>query len=268
MMRMGAVLLIVFGAFSSCQGQKNDMVLVEGGKFEMTLPGSEKKEVISIAPFYISPYEVTSQSYGAFSKDTNIEWIEDGYWGLRTKLAPTESHPAIYVSWFNAVAYCNWLSTKDGLKPAYIINGKSVEWDKFADGYRLLSAAEWEWAARGGQKTQGFQYSGSNDPFEVAVFNNPIGQGLEPVGTKKPNELGIYDMTGNAEEWCWDIFPPMPDDPQTMQERRMQGDQFRVLRGGDYTTATEYLPKVWESSGAISDSSADYGFRIARNDKK
>ncbi len=114
--------------------------------------------------------------------------------------------PVSGVDWFDAVSYCNWLSEKAGLSPCYSGGGRATKCDFLANGYRLPTEAEWEFAARGGNQSQGFIFSGSNDPDEIGWHAGNSGGKAHPVGQKEPNELGIYDMSGNRWEWCWDWF--------------------------------------------------------------
>jgi hypothetical protein len=141
--------------------------------------------------YYIGVHEVTWKEwhyvmgkYGAF------------FLGFTTDLYQA----ATLMSWYDAAAFCNAKSKKEGLTPAYTINGKTVTWNKGASGYRLPTAWEWQFAARGGYQSKGYVYSGGNDKDAVGWQDGKVHQ----VGGKAPNELGLYDMSGNVQEWCWD----------------------------------------------------------------
>ena len=157
--------------------------------------------------------------------------------------------PVERVSWLTAVEFCNKLSEKEGLQSAYTISGSDVTIDWSVNGYRLPTEAEWEYAAKGGNGSPGnYTYAGSNDLDEVGwyLFNcdtghnydgSGNGRGTHEVGRKKPNGLGIYDMSGNVNEWCWDWLnkdyyavspaenPKGPD---------MSNSPIRSFRGGSW----------------------------------
>ncbi len=160
-----------------------------------------------------------------------------------------ENKPVENVSWYNAVEFCNALSKKLGYEPAYSINGYSVTWNKNANGFRLPTVEEWQYAAEGGQN---YRYSGSDYLGYVGWYNSNSGNSTHPVGQKSPNGYGLYDMSGNVWEWCWDSY----------------GDYNRYRCGGS-----------WYSSGSScgvdsrdcydADSRGSYiGFRLVRSTGK
>jgi len=124
-----------------------------------------------------------------------------------------ENHPVVHVSWHDALTYARWA------------------------GKRLPTEAEWEYAARGGPKSQGYIYAGSDNPDDVAWYADNSGGQIHPVGQKQPNELGLYDMSGNIWEWCWDwygedYYASSPSD----NPRGPTSGTRRVLRGGAFDT--------------------------------
>jgi len=277
-----------------------DMVLVSGGKFIMGNPvagdtNRRDKTTISndewpnhevtLRDFYIGKYEVTQGQYlevtdmkpSSFST-SNEDKGPDGWMKL-----PVES-----INWYDTLVFCNKLSIKEKLKPVYSINGsvnpddwgepptrRSTEWDAVkmdteANGYRLPTEAEWEYAARGGAESKGYNYAGSNTVSEVSWYSvrntsggPPVGSSHE-VGKKQPNELGLYDMSGNVMEWCWDWFDRYSADAQNNPIGPSRGTH-RVIRGGGWSAVDWYGRTLYRHSNFAYYIGVDLGFRVVRN---
>jgi formylglycine-generating enzyme required for sulfatase activity len=257
----------------------------EGGSLDLitNIPPMEVHNV-TVSPFHIGKFEVTFDEYDEFCDSTGRRKPED-YWG-RGKM------PAINVTWFDAVEYCNWLSRVRGYDTCYAISGMEVVRDFSRNGYRLPTEAEWEFAARcdgEGGVTPGHAFSG----YKEAVVPEPVfdeyvwgainaNSAAHLVGTKLPNHLGIYDMSGNVSEWCWDwygTYGPGPDMDPTGPENPVPGVNKKVTRGGGYlvdiefylTSIRGYQGDVWPNTsapqgpGSIKVSKdGDLGFRVCR----
>lgn len=199
----------------------SDLVFVEGGTFQMGTPsrgdGDELLHTVTLSSFNITKYEITNEQYAKFlnTKGNQIEEGAKWYQGYDivqqgnsfVVKSGREKHPVVYVTWQGAKAYADWVG-----------------------GY-LPTEAQWEYAARGGNKSQGYLYSGSNDLNEVSwnIYNSGS-LGIRPVGGKKPNELGIYDMSGNVWEWTADWYGTYSTEHQTNPTGPTTGTA-RVRRG-------------------------------------
>ena len=165
-------------------------------------------------------------------------------------------NPVERVSWSEAIEFCNLLSTVSGLEKCYTVSGTGVTCDFNKNGYRLSTEAEWEYAAKGGGKSKGYKYSGSNDINEIAWYRENSGYNIynahpHSVKTKKPNELGLYDMSGNVWEWCWDLYSSSGSD--------------RVARGGSWHGDAGGCSVSYRYYFGPSYARAYLGFRLARS---
>lgn len=255
----------------------NGFVFVEGGTFQMGWYDYEKRTV-TVDDFYMCDHEVTQKEYEAVM-ETNPSNFKGEY------------RPVEKVSWYDAVEYCNERSKKEGLTPCYVIDKDkedpdntyaydeekwTVTCDFSANGYRLPTEAEWEYAARGGNVSEGFTYSGSDVADDVAVYEDNscnLGYSNPDFGThtvrgKTPNELGLYDMSGNVWEWCWDWYEYVSfvTEEQTNPTGAKSGS-YRVKRGGSWDYGLPYCRSTNRNYDGASYLLYYNGFRVVRNGK-
>jgi formylglycine-generating enzyme required for sulfatase activity len=172
-------------------------VRVEAGTFMMGSAngGDNEKPVHQVTiskSFYMSEHEVTQKEWREVMGTTVQQQrdMADPNWPMRGE---GDDYPMYYVSWYEAIEYCNKRSVREGLRPAYGGSGNNITCDFSANGYRLPTEAEWEYAARGANKdTMQYEYAGSNSVGAVAWYEGNSGNQTHPVGTKLPNSLGIY----------------------------------------------------------------------------
>ncbi|GAB2693542.1 formylglycine-generating enzyme family protein [Paenibacillus thermoaerophilus] len=274
------LLILILVVVSACSDkkieniEKNDnFVFVQGGTVRNAKSNYYGKSV-TLSSFYIGKYEVTQK-----------EWVE--VMGNNPSNFKGDNLPVEMVSWYDAVEYCNKRSIKEGLKPYYNIdkskidpNNKSehdhIKWtvtiNEGANGYRLPTEAEWEYAASGGHMSKGYTYSGSNDADEVAWYWRNAGNRYlsgdwnwstiesnqnktKPVGAKKPNELGLYDMSGNVREWCWNWYGDDLD---------RDGGSYRVVKGGGWIGDVVNNEITFRGKFEANGFGPDQGFRVIR----
>lgn len=214
--------------------QKVEMVYVEGGNFMMGSrkgKGNEQPEhQVFLDDFYISKYEITNAQYVDFLNDIGWENARE-YLDLRSREnrikeksrffsveAGFEDYPVTNISWLGAQAYCEWI------------------------GGRLPTEAEWEYASKGGKYSKNYRYSGGNNYKDIGWSKRNTRRGIQPVGKKLPNELGLYDMSGNLWEWVYDVYDK--DYYRKSPSHNPKGpskDGYRVLRGGSYEVDSWYM---------------------------
>jgi formylglycine-generating enzyme required for sulfatase activity len=262
------------------------LVFVKGGTFKNTKSNYYGKGV-TVSDFYIGKYLVTEKEWTAVMGSNPSKFSGDNF-------------PVEMVTWYDSIEYCNRRSIQEGLKPYYNIDKATkdpnnlpdphfgdldkIKWtvtiNPGANGYRLPTEAEWEYAAGGGQLSRSYTYSGSDDVDEVAWYWRNSGEmklsGFwswsivqqnhdqpQPVGSKKPNELGLYDMSGNVREWCWD----WDGDLQTnVSDPKGSPSGFRrIWRGGGWMGDAPFTEPSFRGSLAANGKGPDQGFRLCRN---
>ncbi|HLX95649.1 MAG TPA: SUMF1/EgtB/PvdO family nonheme iron enzyme [Verrucomicrobiae bacterium] len=264
--------------------EPDNLVFVEGGTFKNTNSNFYGKGII-LSGFYIGKYEITQK-----------EWIE--VMGSNPSKFKGDNLPVEMVNWYDCVEYCNGRSIKEGFKPYYHIDenkkdpnnentGDDIKWtvtiNAGANGYRLPTEAEWEYAAGGGQMSKGYTYSGGNAVDEVAWYwknsgdknltgfwSWPVVQKnndkTKPVGGKQPNELGLYDMSGNVREFCWDWYGDL-DLTWRVVQTDLQGSSsgsLRVWKGGGWMGGDFCCEPSFRAGYEPYNQAPDQGFRVCR----
>lgn len=254
-----------------------EFVLIKGGSFQMGSPDSEPwrsedelQHTVTISDFYMSKYELTQKEYEDIT-------------GNNPSNFSGENLPVENISWLDAVAYCNARSEKEGLSPVYTIDGQNVSWDKSADGYRLPTEAEWEYACRAGTTTPFYMENSPSDkdsnyyghyPYEIE--DNYFSQGnleVKPgeyrqttvsVDSFSENPYGLYNMHGNVSEWVWDYYGAYSTDAQTDPTGPETGT-LRVYRGGGWNDFAKNMRSAYRATLEQNKGSFNIGIRLVRN---
>ncbi len=243
------------------------MVLIPAGTFLMGSPESEAErdsdetqhEVTISKDFWMNQYEVTQGEWEAVMGSN-----PSGFKGTNL--------PVEQVSWYEVIEYCNKRSEQEGLTPAYKINGNNVTWNRNANGYRLPTEAEWEYACRAGTTTP-FS-TGNNLTTSQANYNGNYPYNGNAKGTYREkttaagsfaaNPWGLYDMHGNVWEWCWDWYGSYESGSQTDPVGAASGS-YRVERGGSWGSSAAYVRSAYRSINSPDGRFNDLGFRVARS---
>lgn len=209
-----------------------NMVYVEGGTANL---GENNNYPVDIASFFINRYEVSQD-----------EWYV--IMGKNPSNQHRRNYPVDQINWYDAQRFTQKLSQLSGLP------------------FRLPFEAEWEYAARGGLNTKNYIYAGSDEPAQVAWFKekytNENTYVSKDIGTKKPNELGLYDMSGNIYEWCMDWYDKEVPFTGNIDPNLIGVDLHKVLRGGSYYTIAKYCKVTSRYSVNPQRWDVDYGLRL------
>ena len=289
-------------AVTACAQESLPFVDVPGGTFVRGVEGGEDNPLdeVTISSFRMSRYEVPFGLYSEFfefyRQEHDVTWFS--YTSpevLQTAGIDDPSFeipadwPAFYVGYFDAIEFCNWLSERDGFEPVYSIEeverlypGRdftystlSIAWDREANGYRLPTEAEWEYAARAGNQDDDIVLS--QDPElidELAWYAGNASGTLQPIGQKQPNSFSIHDMLGNVGEWTWDFYQSdyyarspkeNPVGPEIGDGPFYPPATVRVRRGAGFDNAVEFTAPYYRGPTLPNDRST-VGIRIVRND--
>jgi formylglycine-generating enzyme required for sulfatase activity len=261
------------------EGIERNMVSIPGGTFQMgdvfdddEYEDEKPVHQVTVKSFSMLAHEVTFEMYDAFCEATDKEKPEDEGWGRGKR-------PVINVSWYNAVEYCNWLSGTRGYKPVYTINGSTVTINENANGFRLPTEAEWEYAARErGRKVRFGNGKDIADPEEInfngsesykesySIIGKYRGKTTE-VGIFAPNNLGLYDMSGNVREWCWDWYSEnyYQQSDGANNPKGPNSGEYRVVRGGSWDGNPNYCRATVRFNFYPYNGYDFIGFRIIRH---
>lgn len=291
---MDKVIPLAFALWTACLPPSNgqpDMLRVKGGPFMLgdSIGDADERPLhrVLLSDFYLSKTETTLAQFREFVEATGYRtdaelgegsyvWDSLGWhksdgvdWrhNERGRLRPPEEkhYPVQHVSWYDAAHYCNWLSERAGYGKVYLF-GQDTLHDLSANGYRLPTEAEWEYAAAGGKTNKEGKYAGDEPLHALAWYSGNAMKHPHPVGTKQANALGFHDLSGNVWEWCHDWYD-MGYYARTRDAQDPAGPEkgdLRCLRGGAWNNSGKHCRIANRSSRYPDFRDGSVGFRVAR----
>ena len=252
-------------------------VWIDGGTFLMGSPETENWRIddetqheVTVSGFWMSPYEVTQAEY-------------ERLMGVNPSSFKGDHLPVESVTWLDAVRFCNAMSAEAGLTAAYVIDGETVTWNRGANGYRLPTEAEWEYACRAGTTTPfstihatgpeeanyygHYPYEIEENYFDDSVLETRPGryrQTTVEVNSFAPNPWGLYNMHGNVNEWCWDLYGAY-ELTNTVDPTGAETGTRRVYRGGGWNDFGKNLRSAYRAAGELNMESYNLGIRLVRS---
>ncbi len=233
----------------------DDLVPIPAGSFRMGSPDDEKGRWEREGPVH----EVRVSGFQCLRVPVTRQLYER----VMGKEGKADARPVNQVSWFDAALFCNRLSEEEGLEPCYEIDGRDVRWQSSADGFRLPTEAEWEYACRAGSQGRWSFGENEKDLGDHAWYGGNSGNKPHPVGEKKPNPWSLHDMHGNVYDWCWDWYGPYSEEPQVDPTGPQEG-QYRVLRGGSFLGGPRVLRSAFRNRYLPVGRVRYHGFRCVR----
>lgn len=248
----------------------SDMMLIEGGTFTMGSPSDEPERyndevqhTVTVGSFYMAPTEVSQAEYTAVTGENPSENQSDEL--------PVES-----ITWYDAIEYCNALSEAEGLTPCYTISGTTVTWDRSANGYRLPTEAEWEYACRANTETS-FSFGNYVNDSDANCYNaygynndasgswvNGYLEHTVSVNEYNANAYGLYNMHGNAAEWVWDWYGDYRTEESTDPTGPESGN-YKIARGGGWNDMPKHIRSAYRMAHPADVPLYSIGMRLVRN---